>query len=210
MNELLLKLKNSEIKSLFTLKDLSKYNFEDSYLKKMLYELTRNEDVVHIKDDIYSLGNEFRKEFISGEVFAQMLVPDSYVSMEFVLSQVSWIPESVYSVTSVTRGNSMELRTKLGLYEFINLPQKSYTAGVREYNDNIYSYKSATPLKALADMIYERKYNWNTLYPLYNSLRIEPESLEDLTADDFDELHDGYGVKYVEDFLIGIRKELGL
>ena len=211
MNELMLKLKDSEFKSLFTLKDLSKYNFEDSYLKQMLHELTGNEDIIHIKDDIYTLGNGYRKELISEEVFAQMIDPDSYVSMEYVLFLVSWIPESVYSVTSVTKGSSMELRTKLGLYEFISLPQKSYTAGVREYTDGIYRYKVAKPLKALADMIYERKYKWNTLYPVYNSLRIEPEFLEEeLTGSDFDELHDTYGVKFVEDFLSGIRKELAL
>jgi len=137
-------------------------------------------------------------------------VPDSYVSMESVLSDISWIPEAVYCVTSVTRGNNRLIETKFGRYSYVNLPQKEIMAGVRIIDRSPYKYKTASPLKSLADIIYEREYNWTTLEPLYKSFRIEYDNLETLTKEDFDELHETYAVSNVENFLIGIRKELAL
>ena len=210
MIDLMENIKQSDITSIFTTGDLYKFGYEEPYVREMLQKAVMNGEIIHIKDDIYTLGRMLRKELIDNQVLAQKLVPQSYVSMEYVLSHVSWIPESVYVVTCVTRGKNRNFNTEFGRYEYINLPQKNYNAGVRHFVDGIYEYYKATPLKALADMIYERNYNWTTLRPLYESLRIEDDDLETLTSEDFDELHETYGIARVENFLCGIRKELSL
>jgi hypothetical protein len=211
MNELIENIKKSNIKSVFSLNDLYEFGLEKEYVDEKLDELVRKYDVFHVQNDIFILGKTLRKELVSEEVLAQKLVPESYVSMEFALSQISWIPENVYVVTCVTKGNHKNINTeKFGYYEFINISQKSYSVGVKKYsNGNNYFYK-ANPLKALADIIYERRYEWKTLKPLNESLRIENDYLESLTKEDFDELHDNYSERNVEDFLCGIRKELRL
>ena len=200
--------KNNNIKSVFFLKDLNNFGFEKKYLDEMLNELVIKSEIYHIKNNIYTLGRILRKELVSEQILSNMLVNESYISMEFVLSQISWIPENVYVITCVTNRNSMKINTKYGNFEYINILQKNYFAGVNKYTENGYSFYKAKPLKALADMIYDRKYNWNSLHPLHNSLRIEYEDLETLTKDDFDELQGVYNDKNVENFLYGIRKEL--
>ena len=203
-------IKQSDITSLFTAKDLYKFGYKEPYIDEMLQEAVMKGEIIHIKDNIYTLSRTLRKELIDNEVLAQKLVPQSYVSMEYVLSKISWIPESVYVVTCVTKGKNKSFDTEFGKYDYIHIPQKNFNAGVRHFVDGIYEYYRAVPLKALADIIYESSYNWTTLRPLYESLRIEYEDLETLTSKDFDELHETYGIAHVENFLYGIRKELSL
>jgi hypothetical protein len=210
MNTLVEKITQSKITSIFSVKDLLNENYKFEHIEEMLNDAVMNGDIVHIKDDIYTLSKMLRKELIKDEVLAQKLVPDSYVSMEFVLSQISWIPENVYTVTCVTNGENKNINTEYGRFKYINIQQRNYNAGVENIKIGVYEYKKATPLKALADIICDKGYNWSTLKPLYVSFRIEYDDLETLKANDFDELHETYGVKNVEDFLYGIRKELCL
>ncbi|MCL2722615.1 MAG: hypothetical protein FWD47_14895 [Treponema sp.] len=210
MNELYNRIKDSEIKSLFFLEELYNFDIDKKCLNKMLNELVTKAEIFHIKGNIYALGKILRKELISKQILSNMLVPNSYVSKEFLLSRISWIPENVYVVTCVTNEKESEIKTNFGYYEYINIPQKKYFSGVEKYTEDNYFFYKAKPLKALTDMICDRKYNWTTLYPLYHSLRIEYENLETLTSDDFDELQDVYEDKNAENFLNGIRKELAV
>jgi len=210
MNELTEKIAKSKINSIFTLKDVYNLGIDKNIVDEMLQEAVRKFEIINIKDEIYALGRMLRKELITDEVLAQKLVSDSYVSMEFVLSQISWIPEAVYCVTSVVKGNNKYIETKFGRFSYIHIPQKDYSAGVKYIIEGINEYKKASPLKALADIICNYGYNWTTIEPLNKSFRIEYEDLETLTKEDFDELHETYGVKNVENFLNGIRKELAL
>ena len=84
MNDLYNKIKNSKIKSLFNLEDLSSFGFEKKYLNEMLNELIAKSEIFHIQSNIYVLGRMLRKELISGQILSNMLVPDSYVSMELL------------------------------------------------------------------------------------------------------------------------------
>jgi hypothetical protein len=210
MVDLMENIKQSNITSLFTSGDLYKFGYKEPYVSERLQKAVMDCEIINIKKDIYTLGTMLRKELVDNRVLAQMLVPLSYVSMEHVLSEVSWIPESVYVVTSVTQGENKYIETEYGRYDYINIPSKKFYAGVRHITEGVYEYNQAVPLKALADIIFERKYNWTTLKPLYESLRIEDDDLENLTGSDFDELHETYGISNVENFLYGIRKELGL
>jgi hypothetical protein len=81
-------------------------------------------------------------------------------------------------------------------------------ASVRKVNSGNNIYYQAKPLKALADYIYVLKYNWRTLEPVIDSLRIERERIETLTSKDFNEIQGNYNSSNVERFLEGIRKEL--
>ena len=210
MIDLMENIKQSKISSLFTAGDLYKFGYKEPYVSERLQKAVMDCEIIHIKKDIYALSMMLRKELVENRVLAQMLVPLSYVSMEYVLSKVSWIPESVYVVTSVTQGENKYIETEYGRYDYINIPSRKFYAGVRHIIEGVYEYNQAVPLKALADMVFERNYNWTTLKPLYESLRIEYDDLEILTSSDFDELHETYEISNVENFLYGIRKELSL
>ena len=209
MNILIEKLTETDFPTIFKYDDLSKLDLEKGFLDNLLKESLASNEIIDISNNIFTLNKLYRKHLLSWQVISQKLVPDFYVSLEFVLSDVSWIPEAVYTVTCVTKGEPFFLDTKkYGRYRYINLPAKNLLAGVEEAEDDNGAYKVAKPLKALADIICRDEYNWTTLYPLHESFRIEDEDLETLTAKDFDELQGSCEVKNVEDFLCGIRKEL--
>jgi hypothetical protein len=204
-------IEKNNITSVFRTVDLCNSIYKKEDINKMLKEEINKKNIIPIKNDIYILGRFWRKELLTDELVAQMLFPNSYVSLEFVLSQAAWIPEAVYVVTCVTterkKKNIIMLNKK---FEYNYIPQKKYNAGIRCYEEGKYKYYKAKPLKALADIICERKENWTTLEPLYKSYRIEYENFEMLKSDDFDELQGSYGVLNVENFLDGIRNELRL
>ena len=62
--------------------------------------------------------------------------------------------------------------------------------------------------QALADMVASRGLDWSGCRPLIESMRIEPDDLETLTAEDFESLEGAYYSKRARRFLSGLRKDL--
>jgi hypothetical protein len=68
----------------------------------------------------------------------------------------------------------------------------------------------ATPLKALADTVYAHRRDWYSAAPVVESLRVDDESLAELTGELFDEVLSAYKPGRVSRFLAGLRKDLNL
>ena len=95
-----------------------------------------------------------------------------------------------------------------GQFSYVMVKQSPMMAGVLSIDGGQGSFFMATPLKALADMVASRGLNWTECRPLVESLRIEPDELEGLTAEDFEMLDGVYYSKRARNFLAGIRREL--
>jgi hypothetical protein len=139
---------------------------------------------------------------------ANLFVPESYISFETALWDAGWIPEFVYEIASVSRKPSFEIRTPFAVFSYTRIPQKSMRTGTYTVTYGSGTVPEAKPLKALADYVYANDYDWNTVKPLRQSLRIDDENLMSLTAGDFDELQGNYEADRVKRFLEGMRKEL--
>jgi predicted esterase YcpF (UPF0227 family) len=105
----------------------------------------------------------------------------------------------------------MRIKTYTGYFVYDNLRQKNMYAGVEKitFLDG-HTHLQAKPLKALADYIGKNNLDETTVDWLTDSMRIEQDDIATLTAADFDELQSNYGLPNVENFLSGIRNELGL
>lgn len=165
-------------------------------------------DIIRIRRGCYTLNKIFRKKLVNQYVLAQKFVPKSYVSFETALRNAGWIPEFVSAIKSATSDRKSFIDTPYGPFYYKNVPQKKLYVGTVRKRYNSDYYHEAKPLKALADFIFVSMYEWTTLDPLVNSLRIETDDLETLTAADFDELEGNYEAALVERFLSGIRKQL--
>ena len=66
----------------------------------------------------------------------------------------------------------------------------------------------ASPPKALADYVYIHRCDWTSVDPLTESLRIEEESLAELTAESIERLVPNYTARRVRRFLEGLRRDL--
>jgi len=210
MNELVkYVLKNQSFPILFTFKDFEKIGYTKDVYTSYIDEAIKEKYIDCVYKDIYTIEAKYRKTVIPQEKLSQMIVPDSYISLYYVLCEYDWIPEFVFSITSVTKGNSFLMDTnKYGTYIYTNLYKEIPNAGIDNKNDG---YRIAKPLRAVCDLMYFMKKEWVSINSLYQCLRIDKDSLEETLTDvDFDELQGNFGIKSIENFLQGIRRELAL
>jgi len=168
-----------------------------------------NGDIIHIKRGLYTLSPLYRKGTVNPYSVSHMILGLSYISLETALSTCGWIPEAVRTITAVTSRPSTEFMTPIGHFTYEKVPQKTLFAGVERLKDasgNVWF--QATPLKALADYVYLHGYDWTSSRPLVESLRIDDESLREITKTDFIELEGNYTNRRVVRFLQGVSKEL--
>lgn len=166
-------------------------------------------DIIHIKRGLYTLSPLYRKRELNPLCVSQAIVTLSYISLETALSLHGWILEAVMSITAATSRSSTEFETPVGHFTYNRVPQKTLFAGVERIQDNPYSvWFRATGLKALADYVYLHGCTWTTSRPLFESLRIDEESLREISEEDFLELEGNYTNQRVIRFLEGLRKEL--
>ena len=209
MNELVEKIKNNDFPVLFKKKNIKKLGFNENDIEYLLKDALMSKYIIKVYEDIYTLARMYRKSLVSECVLAQMLVPESYISTYYILSDVSWIPEAVYNITSITNNKKATIDTEyFGSYKFENIKDGFSLKGVYlEENDNG-EYLRAKPLKALCDYILIYKKEWDKIGYLVDHLRINYDVLEELTSSDFDEIQGSFGIKNVENFIRGVRKEL--
>lgn len=180
-------------------------------LDALLKRAVASDELWRIHRGLYCLAHKYRRGKINPLELAQRIHGPSYISLETALSRHGWIPEGVQAITSVAWGRSRTFDTPIGQFTFTRVPQRNFLAGVRRVvEDGGDAYFLATPLKALADLIYAQRLDWRSAAPVLESLRVEEESLAELTRDEFDEVMAAYDSGRVNRFLTGLRKDLKL
>lgn len=93
---------------------------------------------------------------------ANVLRSPSYVSLEYVLAKYSIIPESVFSLTSVTLKSSRVYTSQKAAFVYQNIKRELY-GGYRllVFGGNGLLVKMARPCKALFDFLYLKKFASN-------------------------------------------------
>jgi hypothetical protein len=212
MNKLVERLREDDFPVLFTFKDFEKAGYDKNEYNMYLNEGISEGYIDRVYNDIYTLMAKYRERGIPKGILSQMIEPNSYISLYYVLCEYSWIPEFVFSATSVTTEKSYNIETgKYGTFIYKNIYNKLPEKGIYEEKESNGKYKTAKPLRALCDLMYLRNAHWNSIDNLYEVLRIDYDSLEeDLKSEDFDELQGSFGIKNIEYFLECIRKELRL
>jgi predicted transcriptional regulator of viral defense system len=168
-------------------------------------------EIIHIRKGLYCLAPKYQKKNINLYALAQHVYGPSYVSLESALSWHGWIPEAVYTLTSVSAGKSKEFNTPLGAFSYIRVPQKVLYADVDRITDeeeNI--FLMAKPAKALVDYVYVQKKDWTGLNPVIKSLRIEPEEFQSVTNKELCMLIENYKSQRIQRFIKGLKKDLKL
>ena len=180
-------------------------------LDALLKRAVASREVWRVHRGLYCLSDRYTRSRVNPLEMAQRIHGPSYVSLETALSHQGWIPEGVQAVTSVALGRSRTFDTPVGLFSFTRVPQRRLLAGVRRVSvDGGSAYFLATPLKALADLVYVQRREWHSAAPVVESLRVEDESLAELTGELFDEVMSAYKPGRVSRFLAGLREDLRL
>ena len=167
-------------------------------------------EIIQIRRGLYCLAPKYRKKNIDPLALAEHIHGPSYISLESALSWHGWIPEAVYTVTSVALGKSKEFRTPLGVFSYTPVPQKILYAGVDRLTDGAGDvFFMASPIKALADYVYVHRKDWAGFEPCVEDLRIDHEEMMATTVDEIDQLLENYTSRRVRRFLEGVVKEFG-
>ena len=134
---------------------LSEYHSPRSKVTQML----RSHEIIRIKKGLYVFGPKYRRSLMSLEILANQIYGPSYISLEYALSYYGLIPEFVVELTSVTTKRKKEFETPVGRFSYTPLPIDLFSVGftleqVAPYGAALF----ATPEKALADLLYLRKF----------------------------------------------------
>lgn len=158
-----------------------------------------------IRRDLYLIKNK-RQELINAFEIAPIIYGPSYVSFESALSYHGWIPEAVRTITCATVKRSREFETPLGIFSYEHIPLKVFSFGVEQYSYETTTLFIASPLKALADMIYARKKTWKSIFELSDDLRIDIENIKQSDKKLLNELIENYPSERVKNLLRALSK----
>lgn len=166
-----------------------------------------SEQLIQIKRGLYQLAPRYQRHGIHAFTVAQQIYGPSYISFESALSYHGLIPESVPTVTSATSKRLKTVSTPLGDFAYFTVPMSIFEMEVVRTVEDQHIFLMATPLKALADLVYSKRLNWNGVKPLVESLRIEMDDLQ-FKGSDIRALEQTYPSPRVKQFLTGLRKDL--
>lgn len=181
--------------------------------KLLVHRAVKHGEVLRLKPGSYCLAFEYRRSELHPFVVAALLHSPSHISLESALSHHGMIPEAVYGVSSVTTMRSRSFRTPLGEFTFRRVPADNPRAGVRAVKVGPRGWAFiASPLRAIADLVYLRKeVSWDRdgLAFLTRSLRIEEEDVYGMSPNLWGELQESLTNQRVRGYLAGLKDEIG-
>ena len=115
--------------------------------------LEQKEYVIRLKRGLYVVNPEVSRTSLSLELIANRLYAPSYVSMSSALRYYGLIPETVYTIQSMTVKHSRSFDTPVGHFEYSSINREAFHLGVTIINKQTFAFLMASPEKALCDLI---------------------------------------------------------
>jgi predicted transcriptional regulator of viral defense system len=150
--------------------------------------LEQVDEIIRLKKGLYVVSPKVSRVSLSPFVLANHIYGPSYVSMHSALRHYGLIPETVYTVQSMTIGVARDYVNAIGTFRYIHVPSPYYQLGVTIGTEDGTSFMIATPEKALCDlMVYTP--NLNLRYQteirdyLEQDIRFDMDALSDLNLD---------------------------
>ncbi|MFH1197435.1 MAG: hypothetical protein V1720_17175 [bacterium] len=140
------------------LKDYTSFSLNDiKKLKEKVYhhrliEWQKTGYIIRIANGIYVFAETNINEFVL-YYLANRIYEPSYVSLESALSYYSFIPESVYSITSVTAKKTTSFKSPMASFTYRKIRNVLMFGYELQRKDN-FVFKIAEPEKAILDFFY--------------------------------------------------------
>ena len=159
-------------------------------VRVLLHRWAQAGHILAIKKGVY-MTLRFYEQHGADEAFplavSAMLLPQSYVSLDFILQQHNLLTEITYPVTCITTKNTRTINNTVGTFWYRSIREDLYT-GFSIFDYFGVRYARATLAKALFDYLYLRpipvayraiKFN------LAGELRLNLDELDQHTWDEF-------------------------
>lgn len=109
--------------------------------------------VIRLKKGLYVVDPSVSRVALSTELIANHIYAPSYVSMSSALRYYGLIPETVYTIQSMTIKHSRSFETPIGRFDYTFMNREAFHIGITSINKQSYAFLMATPEKALCDLI---------------------------------------------------------
>ena len=164
-------------------------------------------EIVRIKQGLYETDPQ-----AEGAGLAEAIYGPSYLSFEYALSYHGLIPEAVYQYTSATfeKKRTKLFETPFGVFSYRDVPSPAFSLGVQLILKGDYSFRLATPEKALCDELYKLPPCANRTeleQLLFDNLRVDREAVLGLNLEELKDLASLYQTKNHKLFSSWIRRE---
>ena len=164
-------------------------------------------EFIRIKQGLYETDPH-----AEGVGIAEAIYGPSYLSFEYALSYHGLIPEAVYQYTSATfeKKRTKLFETPFGVFSYRDVPSPAFSLGVQLILNGGYSFRLATPEKALCDELYKLPPCANRTeleQLLFDNLRVDREAVLGLNLAELKDLASLYQTKNHKLFSSWIRRE---
>lgn len=181
----------------------------------LLHRWAKAGHVVQIKKGVYMTRRfyeQHRNEASFSAAVSAIILPQSYLSLEFVLQKNNILTEVTYPVTAITTKNTRRINNRLGTFWYRNLrPSLYHSFIIMEYFG--VRFAEATLAKALFDYLYLRPLSAalrRTNLDLAEELRFNLDDFPEKERAGFKELVEKSGVRKMEQVYDNLRKNVWL
>jgi predicted transcriptional regulator of viral defense system len=133
-------------------------------IREMLSRWVLNRHLIRIKRGVYMTRRfyELHRDHVNFiPAVSSIILPQSYISLEYVLQRNRVLTEITYSVTAVTMKNTRSIENAIGTFDYRHIKKSLYTGFTQETFYGIQIHQ-ASLAKALFDYFYLRPLpeNW--------------------------------------------------
>src|SRR5271157_3782074 len=155
----------------------------------LLHRWAKAGHIIQIKKGIYitrRFYDQHRADHLFSAAVSAILLPQSYVSLEFVLQQHNLLTEVTYPITCITMKNTRRIVNSLGTFWYRNIRADLYRGFIISEYFSI-RIAQATTAKALFDYLYLRPLPSRYRTPKINLAEELRLNLDELSAIDREE-----------------------
>jgi hypothetical protein len=158
-------------------------------IQTALYRWMKTGNVIQLKKSVYMTRRFYelhRADTDFTPAISAILIPQSYISLEFILQRNAILTDVTYPVSAVTLKNTRLIQSKLGTFTYHHIKGNLYLGfTISDYLG--ISFAQATVAKALFDFLYFRSWSGKNRSPSFNLSEELRLNLEEFSADDQDE-----------------------
>lgn len=149
-------------------------------LKKFLTRKVKEGKLIRLKRNLYCLKRMTPNDYL----LANILYQPSYLSLEFALSYYSIIPETVYTITSVTTKPTREFVSTNRTFVYKTIKKRAFLGYIPRQIDN-QTFLIATPEKAMADYLYFVNLGKKRINDRTDWTKVEKKGIKEYLLSDF-------------------------
>lgn len=183
----------------------------DSTIRTMLYRWMKSGNIYQLKKGVYMTRSFYelhRADADFSPAVSAILIPQSYVSLEYILQKHGILTHITYPISAVTLKHTRVIENKLGTFTFRNIKENLYKGFVISDYLGI-SFSRATCAKALFDYLYLRSWKGKNQLSGFNLAEDLRLNLDDFSYDEQNEFVGFVEVsksRKMEQILINLRK----